>query len=172
MNAPQITLYRGYNAHSRTLRGPFWVTGMVGERVTQTGEHSCRINEGKPACFGESIPPGVMQWFDIGIRPQSGDYAMIWTAGDQVCKKLVEIDGEWFAVCHFYTVPVAWIPDVRAVGVLVAEATIPGLQPLHVRHQVMTTDADDTEWRRELNSRPKVHKAIGHMIEHGIPRAA
>ncbi len=173
MNAPPtIRLYRGYDAHSPTLRGPFWTTGLVRERVTELEPHKRRINEGKVACFGDSLPPGVMQWFDVGVQPQSGDYVMIWTAGDQVCKKLVELDGEWFAICHWYSCPLGWMQDVRAIGVLVAEARIPGLQPLHVRHQVMVTDENDAEWRRELNAQPAVHRAIGRMLNRGIPRAA
>lgn len=174
MNPLQITLYRGYEAHSRTLRGPFWTTGIVGERVTALDSHRIKINEAKPACFGESIPPGTMQWFDVGLKPESGDYVMIWTAGDQVCKRLVEIKGEWFAVCHWYTVPLAWMQNVRAVGVLVAEVKIPGAVFPHITHQVIPpgSDENDAEWRRELNAQPKVRKAIGWMLEHGIPRAA
>jgi hypothetical protein len=174
MMPPQVTLYPRYNPSSQTLRGPFWTTGLVAERVTSIDSHRCRINAGKPACFGESIPPGIAQWFDLGIRPQSGDTVMVWADGQQICKRWVDVSGEIFLVCHWFCAPLSWIPGVRAVGVLVAECSFPGWQPTHIAHQVVDAEGgeDDAQWRRELNSKPKVREALGWMLKHGIPRAA
>jgi hypothetical protein len=164
MTPPRIRLDARYNPHSRTLRGPYWVTGLVNERVTALEPYKIKINAAKPACMGDSIPPGTAQWFDFGLRPKHGDVVLVIAEGQSpICKKWLLVDGEPFLVCHWYTVPLSWIPKVRAIGVCVAEVKHDGWFP-HIAHQVMATDEDDVEWRRELNSKPKVHAAIGKML--------
>jgi hypothetical protein len=142
----------------------------VNKHITEIDDHRIKVNEPSPACMGESVMPGTMQYTDTAVQPQHGDLVFIWTRINGraacVCKRLYYVNGEWFAWCHWYGVPLKWMQGVVAVGVVVAEVVIDGWMP-HIKHQVANPDdADDKEWRAELNGQPKVKAARQWLIEH------
>lgn len=147
--------------------GCAWIEGRFDQRTQRIDLNTLTIVACEPACFGDSIPPGVLQWFDTAVKPRAGDYVLIYQRnGDRIealCKKLLEIEGELWACCHFFIIPIAWLQNVVAVATLVCEVRFPGAHFTHIRHQIRGSDAEEAAWRRELNSHPKVQRATAKL---------
>lgn len=144
------------------MRGPFWASGIV-------------AYEGGPvesACFGDECPPGTMHFVDLALKPQHGDKVMIWHLDQDgsgtvhsVTKRYYIIDGEPFASCNWYTLPVSWIPNLKIIAPIVREEYL-GYCPPHVKHQVWTGDqAAEQAWRDNLNNHPVNRRAIKRLAE-------